>query len=147
MNSPASPGSGQGPPVGRLAEFESEVSRLKVRAGGAGPERRLATVGLAVAATGLVVALVAFNGSGGAADPRDQTDFVILAIFGLALVITGVAVWFRYSLARYLRYWLIRLVYEERAQGDRLVEAHSGPGMTVDVRDAANEQVARSRSE
>lgn len=147
MGSPASPGSGQDRSGSRLAEFESEVSRLKVRSGGAGPERRLATTGAAAAIVGLVIALVAFSGSGGAADPRDQTDFVILAIVGLGLTIVGTAVWFRYSLARYLRYWLIRLIYEQRHEGDRLLDTLSGSSATVDVRDSGAERPARSRSE
>jgi hypothetical protein len=52
---------------------------------------------------------------------------------GLALIIAGAALFVRYSLARYLRFWLIRLTYESRANTDRIVEAierasGTGPG-------------------
>ena len=32
-------------------------------------------------------------------------------------------IWIRNSLTRYLRFWIIRLVYEQREQTDRLIEA------------------------
>ena len=34
----------------------------------------------------------------------------------------GAALFVRYSMTRYLRYWLIRTVYEQRLQTDRTVE-------------------------
>jgi hypothetical protein len=44
-------------------------------------------------------------------------------VFGLALVITGAALFARYSMTRFMRYWLIRMIYEQQAQTDRIVEA------------------------
>jgi hypothetical protein len=45
------------------------------------------------------------------------------SFLGLALIIAGAALFVRYSLARYLRFWLIRLTYESRANTDRVVDA------------------------
>ena len=45
------------------------------------------------------------------------------SFLGIALIIAGAALFVRYSLARYLRFWLVRLVYESRANTDRIVEA------------------------
>ena len=42
--------------------------------------------------------------------------------FGVALVAVGSALFVRYSMSRYMRYWLLRLVYEQRLQTDRTVE-------------------------
>jgi hypothetical protein len=39
----------------------------------------------------------------------------------LALAVAGAAVFLRYSLARFLRFWLLRQLYEGQAQVDRLV--------------------------
>ncbi len=41
----------------------------------------------------------------------------------LGLIIAGAALFVRYSMTRYMRFWLLRMVYEERAQTDRTVEA------------------------
>ena len=38
-------------------------------------------------------------------------------------MIVGAALFIRYSLGRYLRFWMIRLIHEQRAQTDRVVEA------------------------
>jgi hypothetical protein len=35
-------------------------------------------------------------------------------ILGLVLTVAGGLLWFRYSMTRYLRYWLLRLIYEQR---------------------------------
>ena len=56
--------------------------------------------------------------------PADQRAYMAQGSFlGIALVIAGGAVFVRYSLARYLRFWLIRSTYESRTNSDRIVEA------------------------
>jgi hypothetical protein len=47
----------------------------------------------------------------------------IFAIIGLAISMVGIILWIRNSMTRYLRYWIIRLVYEQREQTDRIIEA------------------------
>jgi len=37
-----------------------------------------------------------------------------LAFFGIGLSIAGAALFLRYSLARFLRFWLLRLIYEQQ---------------------------------
>jgi hypothetical protein len=107
----------------RVEQFREEIERLRIRGGSTTSERRLLVASAVVAVAGVVVMLVAFNGSQGASDARDQTDFVILALLGLALAIAGTIGWARLSLTRYFRYWLVRLIYEEREQTDRLIAA------------------------
>jgi hypothetical protein len=41
----------------------------------------------------------------------------------LALVIAGAALFVRYSIARFMRFWLVRLVHEHRTETDRTIEA------------------------
>jgi hypothetical protein len=109
----------------RLEEFRQEVDRLKVRGGAAEPERRLVVVGVVLAVAGLAVAVIAYAGSNGAqtspAGTQDQLEFLALAVLGLVVTIAGAAIWLRHSFTRYFRYWLVRLVYEDREQTDRLV--------------------------
>ena len=44
-------------------------------------------------------------------------------MLGLGLIVAGAALFVRYSMTRYMRFWLLRMVYEERSQTDRTVEA------------------------
>ena len=39
------------------------------------------------------------------------------------LAVVGIVIWVRNSITRYLRYWIIRLVYEQREQTEQLIQA------------------------
>jgi hypothetical protein len=43
-----------------------------------------------------------------------------LALVGVGLTISGSALFLRYSLANFFRFWLARLIFEQRAATDRL---------------------------
>lgn len=103
----------------RLREFEAEVSGLRIKGGSIERERRFTTVGLVLLVAGLAIAVVMAFVSGGASDSRDQYTYLSWGLVGLILAVVGAAVWFRYSLTHYLRYWLLRLIYEERTRGQR----------------------------
>ena len=97
----------------RVEQFQAEINSMKVKASGAENESRL-----------LILGIVGVLQVGGAADALDQQSFLATGSFlGIALIIAGAALFVRYSLARYLRFWLVRLVYESRANTDRIVEA------------------------
>ena len=107
----------------RLEEFEADIRRLGVKGGEAEPERRLAILGVLVAVAGFVVAAVALNTVRGADSDLAQGDGLALVILGVGMALVGTVVWARYSLSRYLRYWLVREIFEARTQTDRIVEA------------------------
>ena len=60
--------------------------------------------------------------SHGTSNPLSQNDALVLAIGGLTAAVVGAALFLRYSLASFLRFWLARFVYEQQAQTDRIVE-------------------------
>jgi hypothetical protein len=108
----------------RLAQFQEEVTKLKLKGGGANPERTGANVGAGLAILGVVIVIIAWlssKGSGGNTNAR--LDAEIAAVVGLLVGILGIALWVRNSLTSYLRYWLIRLIYEDREQTERLIAA------------------------
>lgn len=81
----------------------------------------LGVVGL-VAGVGMAI----FGGfqASGSAILEDQIAFLATGtLIGLALVIAGTALFVRYSLARFMRFWLVRLVHEHRSETDRLISA------------------------
>ena len=90
-----------------LADVRHDSSNRNVllaRLGGA-----LLVAGVLLAALGLILSQSTNN-------PLDQSSDVSLGLGGVALSIAGLALFLRYSLAQFLRFWLLRLIYE---QGER----------------------------
>lgn len=104
-----------------IADFEAELSRLNLKQQAAEPERHLARAAALLVVTGLTLLIVAFAGTREAVTIQQQVDNLALAPLGLGVTVAGAALWLRYSLTRYLRFWLIRLIYEDRQNTDRLV--------------------------
>lgn len=98
----------------RRQQFEADIAQVRVKTGGAGNEPRLITLGLVLMAVGAAIALISFIVSGSQADTRDVLSMIILALFGVTLSVAGLAVFLRYSLGRFLRFWLLRLIYEQQ---------------------------------
>lgn len=122
----------------RIEQFRSEVDGLKLRGSSGQGEQRLLVLGVVVTAIGIglaVLGAIQVGQSGG--NPADQRAFMAQGSFmGLALIIAGAALFVRYSLARFMRFWLIRLTYESRANTDRVVDAierAAGLPSTVDA--------------
>ncbi|MCU1371768.1 MAG: putative integral rane protein [Ilumatobacteraceae bacterium] len=103
----------------RRQQFEADIAQVRVKTGGAAGEPRLIALGAALMAIGAAVALIAFIASGSQADSRDVLSSVIIAVFGLSLTVAGAAVFLRYSIGRFLRFWLLRLIYEQQGSSDR----------------------------
>jgi hypothetical protein len=109
----------------RIEQFRSEISELKLRGSSSDGERRLLVLGVVLVAVGVglaVLGAVQVGNYGGS--PADQRAFMAQGSFmGLALIMAGAALFIRFSLARYMRFWLIRMTYESRANTDRIVDA------------------------
>ncbi len=122
------------PPLApRLQEFETAVKQLGVTGGRANPERTGARLGLVMLVLGVVVAVAGMLWRRGDIATSEASDLLseivssgngmIFVALGMALALTGGIIWIRNSLTRYLRHWLIRLIYEDRANTDRIIEA------------------------
>jgi hypothetical protein len=107
----------------RLAQFEAEVAKLKVTGGGANPERLGSQWGIGLTILGFVVAVISWWSGLDGKDALSVLRAEIFAIIGVGIAIVGIVIWVRNSLTRYMRYWIIRLVYEQREQTERLIEA------------------------
>lgn len=109
----------------RVAAFQKEIDSMKLKATGAENESRLLILGAVLAVAGLALAIyggIQVQNAGDSA--ADQRAFMATGSYiGLALIIGGAALFIRYSLARYLRFWLVRLVHESNANTDRIVDA------------------------
>jgi hypothetical protein len=100
-------------PVSQEA-FAAEMSKLGASTNSGPLDQRLGVLGVLVALGGLAVTLVAYSQATNASDVRDQMESLILAIFGVGAVVLGSALYLRAAMTRFLRHWMLRLVYEQR---------------------------------
>lgn len=116
---------GSGSHEARMDQFRSEIGGMKLRGGSGEGEHRLLVVGIVLTVVGIGLAVAGAIQVGNFGDsPADQRAAMAQgSLIGLALIIAGAALFVRYSLGRYMRFWLIRLTYESRANTDRIVEA------------------------
>jgi hypothetical protein len=91
-----------------------EVRKLRASNNSGPTDQRLGVLGFVLAVVGLVDIFVCFLQSRGYSDLRDQMDSLILSVLGMGLVVFGCALYLRGALTRFLRYWLLRMVYEQR---------------------------------
>jgi hypothetical protein len=70
---------------------------------------------------GILITFVAWIATRGTEKALEISDYNAMGTFGIALTIVGSALFLVMSLRRYLRYWLIRLIYEQRDQADRMI--------------------------
>jgi len=111
----------------RVEAFTQEIESLKLKASSAENENRLLILGALSLIGGLALSIIGAVQVTGTSVPADQRAFMATGTFlGIALIIVGAALFVRFSLARYMRFWLIRLIHESRANTDRIVEAIEG---------------------
>ena len=95
-------------------DLGAELTRLRASNNSGPTDRGVSVLGMLLGVAGLVVILVSFLQSRSYSSILDQMDALILALFGVALTILGAALYIRASMTRFLRYWLLRMVYEQR---------------------------------
>ena len=113
-------------PTDRAAQFKSEIADMKLKTARPNLESWFLIGGLVLMAAGIVLAFVAYGASqnvtatpGTNVDILDSNSYVALAIAGVALTLAGGFVFLRYSLAKFLRFWLLRQIYEQRVALDQ----------------------------
>ncbi|MCU1496970.1 MAG: hypothetical protein JWM47_923 [Acidimicrobiales bacterium] len=104
--------------------LEAGIADVHVPQPSADSEALLLKLGVILPVVGVVLILAAWWSASGSKYVADQMPMLISGgLFGLALIIIGLGLFIRFSLARLLRFWLARLVVEQQAQTDRLVDA------------------------
>ena len=96
----------------RAEEFKSEIQRMRLKTGKAGGEKRLQALSIIFMLAGVVLTIIGYFSSTNANNALDQNELLILALVGLAVTIVGAAMFLRYSVASFLRFWLLRLIHE-----------------------------------
>jgi hypothetical protein len=105
----------------RAEQFKAEMADMKLKTGRAGLENLFLVAGVVLMIGGIALALGAYSASlnvtatpGSNVDILDSNSYGPLAIAGLAISVVGGFVFLRYSLAKFLRFWLLRQIYEQR---------------------------------
>jgi hypothetical protein len=105
----------------RAEQFKADIAEMKLKTGRTGAERLLQLLGAALMVAGIAIALGAYSASlnvtatpGTNVDLLDSNSYIALAIAGVAISVTGGFLFLRYSLARFLRFWLLRQAYDQR---------------------------------
>lgn len=114
----------------RVEQFKTEIAEMRLRDPATARDRTWLRLGITLMVVGMVATIGAYFHSYNATGGLQQRDAIVIAIAGLAATVVGAALFVRYSIAQFLRFWLARLVYEHRAQTDRVVEAVA-PGSTA----------------
>jgi hypothetical protein len=105
----------------RLQKFQAEVDQLKVTGGKANPERAGRAIGAVLMLVGLILGIYAYFGlSHSTSNPLQQGDATVIGLLGVGFTVVGTGLFVVFSLTRYFRYWVVRLIYEQRDMADRL---------------------------
>jgi uncharacterized membrane protein YidH (DUF202 family) len=98
----------------RVEEFKAEIASMRLPEPAPGRDRKLLVLSIVLMVGGVVVGLLGYAPWRSSVQQSDQLDGIVIAILGLTITVVGAALFVRYSLAQFLRFWLARLIYEQQ---------------------------------
>jgi hypothetical protein len=98
----------------RTDQFRRDLAEMKIREPRVGLDGVLLKLGLLGLVAGIVVAIIAYTMSHGTDNPLQQRDAFTIGLIGVTISIAGAALFLRYSLAGFLRFWLARFLFEQQ---------------------------------
>jgi hypothetical protein len=107
----------------RVEQFRAEVAAIGLRDPVIAREQQFLRGGAAAMAIGVLWVVVAYFISHSTKNPLQQRDALVGAVFGLTIALVGGVVYLRYSIGRFLRFWLARLSFEQQHHTEAVVEA------------------------
>ena len=110
----------------RREQFKADVAQMKLKTGSSRRDTLLMGLGVVLMLVGAVAGFLLYESSLSANDPRNIASKEIAALAFVAVTVIGAAMYVAASLARVLRLWLLRQLYESQAHVDVLAEAVRG---------------------
>lgn len=108
----------------RVDEFRQEIAGMNITTPADETERIWLIIGMVCVGLSLVVIGFTWYQVSGLSQLNAQMPYIVSGgLLSVLLAVVGCALFVRYSMTRYLRFWLVRYIYEERSQTDREVEA------------------------
>ncbi|MCU1393845.1 MAG: hypothetical protein JWM34_2273 [Ilumatobacteraceae bacterium] len=110
----------------RVEQFKHDIEAMKLKTGTSSREGPLQMLGAVMMVVGIVLGVVGYSSSLNTdisvKGQLDASSYLTLAVIGVAVTIAGTGLFIRYSLAKFLRIWLLRQSYENQSNIERLVE-------------------------
>ena len=103
-------------------DFEEAVESIRSKKNKTGRDRIYEIIGFALMIAGALLAFIAYfvagsqNSGNLSIDSLEHNEHIILALFGLTLSIIGGFIYIRFSIGRFLRFWLLRQIYESKSK-------------------------------
>jgi hypothetical protein len=104
----------------RAARFVKDLEKLKVKDTSAGKPVLWLRICSVAMITGVVLAVVAYFLSHRTTSADTHYDAVVLALGGVVLSVVSSAVYLRFALTNFLRFWLARQSFDLQMQTERL---------------------------
>jgi hypothetical protein len=111
----------------RADRFVRELAELRIPDPAAGRATLWLRLGAALMTLGAALAVAAYAVSHGTRDPLVQRDALTLGLGGVTAAVAGSALFLRYSLTGFLRFWMARQSYDLARLADRLLERDARP--------------------
>jgi hypothetical protein len=112
----------------KIEEFRAAVADLKLRSGRQRSDLIKEIVGAVLMVGGFVAGLIIYESSLSQGSALNLGSEQILALTMLGLVVIGAALFVSGTMARFLRVWMLRQLYEGQAHVDQLVQSITGDG-------------------
>ncbi|ONH33117.1 hypothetical protein [Pseudofrankia asymbiotica] len=98
----------------RADAFRSDMAALRIRDPRARTEGALLRLGAVLLAAGPVLGVIAYVISHGTTNPLQQRDAIVLGTVAVSISVAGAALFVRYSMAAFLRFWLARILFDRQ---------------------------------
>jgi energy-converting hydrogenase Eha subunit E len=112
----------------RADRFVRELAELKIPDPAAGRAALWLRTGATLMVLGLIAGGAAYLMSHGTRDPLVQRDALTLGLLGVGGAVVGSALFLRYSLTGFLRFWMARQSYDLTVLADRVLAERAGRG-------------------
>ena len=107
----------------RREQFKADVAQMKLKTGTSRNDTILMVIGGVAMLAGVVAGFLFYETSLSASDARNIASKEIAAIAFLGVTVIGAALFLTGAIARVLRVWLLRQLYEGQAHVDQLAAA------------------------
>lgn len=109
----------------KIEQFRAAVAELKLKTGRSRGDLVRQVLGALLMLGGFITALIVYEQSLSQSSALNLASEQILAVAMLGLVVIGGALFVSASISRFLRFWMLRNLYEGQAHIEQLVESLS----------------------